>query len=69
MTCIANKDTALAGAGRFSLTVRLLNKAGREAAQDLFSTLQQALKLQPGTMCYTSDHLDQLQADFGIKQY
>ncbi len=56
----------LPGAGRFTLTVRLINQTARKAAVKLSSTLQQAQNLHSGTISYSADQLHQLQRGLGV---
>lgn len=56
----------LSGAGRFALTVRLINQSARKAAIKLSSTLQQAQNVHSETISYSADQLHQLQTDLGV---
>ncbi|DBB02441.1 TPA: hypothetical protein ACH3X3_011440 [Trebouxia sp. C0006] len=56
----------LSGAGRFALTVRLINQSARKAAIKLSCTLQQAQNVHSGTISYSADQLHQLQRDLDV---
>ena len=64
--CSTMTTCFLLGAGRFALTVRLINQSARKAAIKLSSTLQQAQNVHSGTISYSADQLHQLQKDLGV---
>ncbi len=64
--CSTMTTCFLLGAGRFGLTVRLINQSARKAAIKLSNILQQAQNVNSGTVCYSADQLHQLQRDLGV---
>ena len=64
--CSTMTTCFLLGAGRFALTVRLINQSARKAAIKLSSTLQQAQNVHSETISYSADQLHQLQTDLGV---
>ena len=66
LQCSTMTSCLLLGAGRFALTVRLINQSARKAAIKLSCTLQQAQNVHSETISYSADQLHQLQRDLDV---